>query len=136
LILKLKSKIPFEFVLDELAKLEPLVKHMFGCHALYLGTKIIVILRNRPDHALDNGVWIATTPEHHGSLKRDFPSMRSIELFGSPVSAWQNIPADSDDFEPAVLKLCKFIALGDERIGKIPKAKNKKRTIAKELKKT
>lgn len=121
-----KKKIPYGFVMDELASLEPTIRPMFGCHALYIGPKIVVILRNRPDHAYDNGVWIATTIEHHESLKKDFLSMRTIELFGSDVSSWQNIPADSDYFESEVLKLCRFINLGDERIGKVPKPKKKK----------
>ena len=125
-MIKTKSKIPFDFILDELSNLDPVVKPMFGCHAIYVGPKIMVIMRNKEDHKEDNGVWVATFPEHHQSIRKDFPEMRSIKLFGEGESAWQNIPADTDDFESSVMKLCKLISLGDERIGKIPKPKKKK----------
>ncbi len=101
---------------------------MFGCHAIYHGEKIVLITRNKPEHAYDNGVWLATTPEHHDSLKSEFPSLRSINLFGSKETAWQNIPAEADDFEEAVLKACALICKGDKRIGKIPKAKKRKKS--------
>ncbi|MBX2944353.1 MAG: hypothetical protein KF725_00865 [Cyclobacteriaceae bacterium] len=124
----MKKPIAFSFVLDELFSIHPTVKPMFGCHAIYHGEKIVLITRNKPEHAYDNGVWVATTPEHHDSLKSEFPSLRSINLFGSKETAWQNIPAEADDFEEAVLKACAHICKGDKRIGKIPKAKKRKKS--------
>lgn len=102
---------------------------MFGCHAIYQNEKIVLITRNKEEHKHDNGVWLATTQEHHASLKRDFPSMRSIQLLGNKETAWQNLPADADDFEESVLKACDLIRKGDIRIGKIPKPKNKKKKV-------
>lgn len=96
---------------------------MFGCHAVYVKDKIMLILRSRKDFQYDNGVWVATTPEHHESLWRDFSSMRSIRLFGAPVSSWQNLPVEADDFEESVLRICTLIMRKDERIGKVPKRK-------------
>ena len=124
--MKPKAPIPFNFVLDYLFAVDPVVKPMFGCHAIYAGPKIVLILRDRKEHLQDNGVWLATIMEHHDSLKEEFPSMRSIALFGSGVSAWQNIPAEADDFESAVLKACDLILKGDYRIGKIPKPRKRK----------
>ncbi len=113
---------PFEFVLDELSSLDPYTKPMFGCTAIYVDQKIVLILRERPQHPRDNGVWVATTTEHHDSLKKDLPSLRSIELFDTDgPTGWQNIPSDSASFEEEVLKACTFIKKGDPRIGKIPK---------------
>jgi hypothetical protein len=124
---KLKRKLPYAFVLEELAHLQPNTRPMFGCTAIYLGDKIVFILREREAHADDNGVWIATTSEHHASLQKDFPSMRSIRLFGTDgPSGWQNLPADCDDFEESVLKACALVEKGDPRIGKIPKGRKKK----------
>jgi hypothetical protein len=100
---------------------------MFGCTAVYAGDKIVLVLREKEDYVRDNGVWLGTTVEHHESLKKDFPSMRSIELFGGAPTAWQNLPADSSDFENAALKACALIRRGDPRIGKVPKARNKRR---------
>ena len=99
---------------------------MFGCHAIYLGEKIVLILRNRNDEKHDNGVWLATTEEHHITLKKIFPSMRSIGVLGGKTSAWQNIPSDADDFEESVMTACEMVLKNDPRIGKIPKGKNKK----------
>jgi hypothetical protein len=55
---------------------------MFGCTAIYVGEKIALILRQKPSYERDNGVWLATTREHHESLRQDFPNMRSIALLG------------------------------------------------------
>ena len=117
------AKMPFEFVLDVLLPLEPEVRQMFGCHAIYVGEKIITILRDRSSHQDDNGVWMATELEHHESLKKDFPSMRSIRVFGPGVTTWQVLPLDADDFEESVVRMCEMVLDGDTRIGRVPKKK-------------
>src|SRR5271170_4848234 len=98
------KKIPFEFALEELDRVHPRVRPMFGCYAIYVGEKIVLILRHRKDHSDDNGVWIAAAHEHHPSLKKEFPCMRSVRLLGTAETVWQNIPVDADDFEELVLK--------------------------------
>lgn len=123
----MKKTIPFEFVLDHLLDLDLVQKSMFGCTALYLGPKILLILRDKDNHIEDNGVWLATVEEHHASLQKDFPSMRSIALFGGGPTAWQNLPADAEDFEPSVVRACEFILKKDPRIGKIPAKRRKKK---------
>ena len=55
---------------------------MFGCLAVYVEDKIVLILRDKRDKTADNGVWLATTEEHHESLRREFPMMRSIQVLG------------------------------------------------------
>lgn len=101
---------------------------MFGCHAIYVAEKIMLILRNKANHDVDNGVWVATSAEHHESLKLLFPSMRSIQLLGIHVTNWQNIPNTAIDFERSVVKVCALILKNDPRIGKIPKSRNRKIT--------
>lgn len=113
-------------MLEELDRLEPFVRPMFGCYAIYVGEKLMLILRDRADHPDDNGVWVAALKEHHASLKKEFPCLRSIRLFESMDTVWQNIPKEEDDFEELVLKVCGLIVKGDPRIGKIPKPKKKK----------
>jgi len=124
---KKPKSIPFDFVLEQLYSVAPVVKPMFGCHAVYVQNKIMLILRDREDFRRDNGVWIATLPEHHKSLVAIFPSMRTIELFGGSISSWQNLPQDADDFEESVMTVCTLILKKDPRIGKIPKPRNKKK---------
>lgn len=108
--------------------LHPHVKPMFGCHAVYIREKIVLVLRNRSDHEEANGVWIATKKEHHVSLKKNFPSMHSIMLLseGKGETEWQMLPLDADDFESSAMKACELILRGDERIGRIPKPRKKK----------
>ncbi len=120
-----RKSIPFEFVLENLGRIDFTVKAFFGCHSIYLGEKILLTLRNKKEHTDDNGVWIATEFEHHASLQKLFPNMRSIKVFGGPSSNWQILPADADDFEESVLLVCELILKNDPRIGKIPKKKRK-----------
>jgi hypothetical protein len=127
----MNQKMPFEFVLEELDRVHPRVRSMFGCYAIYVGEKMVLMLRQRKDYTDDNGVWLAAPHEHHESLKKEFPCMRSVRLLGSADTVWQNIPADADDFETLVLKACGLIIKGDRRIGKIPKPKKKKGELTK-----
>ena len=98
---------------------------MFGCYALYLHQKIVLILRRRKVHPEANGVWLATSQEHHASLKKLFPSMRSIAVLGDRETNWQMLPEQSDDFESSVIKACELVVNGDPRIGKIPSTKRR-----------
>jgi hypothetical protein len=126
--MKIKKPIPFPFVLDELDGLTIATKAMFGCTAIYVEEKIVLILRDKTDHANDNGVWLATDAQHHPSLRKTFPNMRSLELFGSAKETnWQNLPKDSDDFEESVVKACTLVRKCDPRIGRIPKPRKTKR---------
>jgi hypothetical protein len=81
------------------------------------------ILSPQPRPSPDNGVWLATTVNHHDSLRRDFPNMRSIEVLGKPVTGWQVLPADAPDFEEAAMRACELVIARDVRIGKIPKSR-------------
>src|SRR5262249_26557486 len=76
-----KKKAPYEFVLDALSSVHPRTNPMFGCLAVYVGEKIVLALRDKPTSTNDNGVWLATTADHHQSLKLELPCMRSIAIF-------------------------------------------------------
>jgi hypothetical protein len=64
--------IPHAFVLDAISTLSPYTRPMFGCLAIYVKDKIVLILRDKPKSTADNGVWLATTQEHDQSLRRSF----------------------------------------------------------------
>ena len=115
---------PHEFVLDEIASLSPVTRPMFGCLAVYVEDKIVLILRDKRESRADNGIWLATTPEHHESLRREFPRMRSIRVFGKKQTQWQVLAADDPDFEEAARRACKLVLARDPRIGRIPKARS------------
>jgi hypothetical protein len=120
---KPRKVVPHEFVLEALAPLSPETRPLFSCLAVYVGNKIVLALRDKPNATSDNGVWLATTAEHHESLRREFPHMRSIQLFGKKITGWQILPADAPDFEQAALRACELIIARDPRIGKVPKPK-------------
>lgn len=117
---KQRKPVPHEFVLDAIAPLSPTTRPMFGCLAIYVKEKIVLILRDKPGQTADNGVWLATTEEHHQSLRREFPNMRSIKVLGKKVTGWQVLPADAPDFEETALHACELVLAGDPRIGKVP----------------
>jgi len=125
--IKKRKIVPHEFVLEALADLSPRTNPMFGCLAVYVADKIALILRDRSSNTADNGVWLATTEEHHESLRHEFPNMRSIRLVGKKITGWQVLPVDAPDFEESALRACELILNGDYRIGKVPKAKRRKR---------
>jgi hypothetical protein len=120
---KRRKAVPHEFVLDALAALSPTTRPMFGCLAVYVADKIVLILRDKRDEPADNGVWLATTKDHHDSLRREFPNMRSIRVLGRGVTGWQILPADAPDFEEAAPRACDRLLAGDPRIGKLPGAR-------------
>jgi hypothetical protein len=117
---KQRKAVPHEFVLDAIAALSPETRSMFGCLAVYVGDKIVFILRDKPNKTADNGVWLATTKEHHESLRGEFPNMRSIRVLGKKITGWQVLPAEAPDFEAAALRACELVISGDPRIGKVP----------------
>jgi hypothetical protein len=131
---KRRRAVPHEFALDALAALSPRTNPMFGCLAVYVGDKIVLILRDKPDAVEDNGIWLATTAEHHQSLRRDFPNMRSIGVLGKKVTGWQVLPADAPDFEEAALRACELVAAGDPRIGKVPGTRRASKASKRRLK--
>ena len=125
-----RKTVPHEFVIEAIGALSPVTRAMFGCLAVYVGRKIVLILRDKPSETADNGVWVATTKAHHESLRQDFPSMRSIRLLGKGPTNWQNLPAGAPDFEEAALRACELILAGDPRIGKLPSGRRTRRPAA------
>jgi hypothetical protein len=129
-VVKRRKVVPHEFVLDALSAVSVRTRPMFGCLAVYVPVrrtggeeKIVLVLRDKAGNAADNGVWLATAIEHHESLRRDFPNMRSIQVLGKGVTEWQILPVDAPDFEESALRACELIVSGDSRIGKVPGAK-------------
>jgi len=122
-----RKRVPFEFVLDALAPVSPWTRPMFGCIAVYVEERIVLFLRDRTDWREDNGVWLATSADHHESLRREFPRMRRIQLFGKKETHWQVLPVEAPDFEESALRACELICSADPRIGRIPKSRSSRR---------
>lgn len=126
--------VEFTQILEELEGIPYETRPMFGCRANYVDGKIVLIFRDRPKNPRDNGLWLVTVREHHESLRRDFPMMRSHEIFGAcRETGWQVLPLDDEDFEEAAMKACRLVRQRDPRIGKIPpkKKRTSKKTASK-----
>ncbi len=123
---KPKQKAPHAFVLDALMTLNPEVRRMFSGFAVYLGDRIVCMLRDHPKSPRDNGVWLVLSESTHPAdpeLRRQFPSLRRIELLGNKIGHWLLIPSDSPHFEMEALHACDLLLRHDSRLGRIPKSR-------------
>ena len=123
---KPKRKPPHSFVVEALGPLNPEVRRMFSGFAVYVGDLLVLMLRDHAKSARDNGVWIVlsegTDPADQG-LRREFPSLRPIELLGDKIGHWLVIPSDGPDFEVEALQACDLLLRHDVRLGRIPQSR-------------
>ncbi|HKR59818.1 MAG TPA: hypothetical protein VJS64_08775 [Pyrinomonadaceae bacterium] len=112
-----KKNLPYSFVFEELAILNVTSKPMFGFMYVYLGEKLILLLRERENQPERNGLWLATTSEHLASLREEFPLLPSSCVIHSDKNGWLFLPARLEIFESYAVKACGLIANGDTRIG-------------------
>src|SRR5438309_10297879 len=101
LLPKQRKPIPHAFVLDAISTLSPYTRPMFGCLAISVKDKIVLILRDKPKSTADKGVLLATTQENHQRLGRKFPNMRSIQVLGKRVTGSKLSPIEAPDSESA-----------------------------------
>ena len=121
-----KPKIPHSFVVDALAPLDPEVRRLFSGFAVYVGDLLVLMLRDRPRSTRDNGVWLVLsegTDANDPGLRREFSSLRSIELLRSKITHWLVIPSDGPDFEREALHACDLLLQHDVRLGRIPQSR-------------
>ena len=123
---KPKQKPPHPFVVEALMPLSPEVRRMFSGFAVYLSDHIVCMLRDSPKSPRDNGVWLVlseSTNPADPELRREFPSLRTIELLGGQIGHWLLIPSDGPGFEIEALHACDLMLRHDPRIGRIPKSR-------------
>jgi hypothetical protein len=121
-----RKSAPFPFIIEALAPLEPEVRPMFSGFAFYVGEKIVLMLRDSPKQPEDNGVWLVfseTANLADPRIRRDFPSLRLINLLGGKIPHWLLIPADSSTFESEALHACELLIKHDVRFGRIPQSR-------------
>jgi hypothetical protein len=123
-----RKPIPHDFVLDALTAVSPRTNPMFGGVAVYVGAKIVCMLRDRPKLPENNGVWLVISgTEHIEALRGELPGMRPIALLTEKIAHWQLLPMDSADFEESTLRACEMIVARDPRIGRIPAGKSRRK---------
>jgi hypothetical protein len=121
-----RKSAPFPFIIEALAPLEPGVRPMFSGFAVYVGEKIVLILRDSLKQPEDNGVWLVfsdTANLADPGILQDFPSLRLINLLGGKIGHWRLIPADSPTFESEALHACELLLKRDVRFGRIPQSR-------------
>ena len=99
---------------------------MFSGFAVYVGEKIVFMLRDSPKHPEDNGVWLVfseTANLADPRVGKDFPSLRLIGLLGGKITHWRVIPADSPTFESEAIHACDCLLKHDERLGRVPQSR-------------
>lgn len=117
------DRVPFPFVLDELASLRPTIKCVFGFTYLYLGERLLCALRDSKKKTGSNGLWLFTTTEHLESLGREFPELSRRYYWRSGKNAWVILPSRLAEFEEYAFKACELLLKGDRRIGRITRGK-------------
>jgi hypothetical protein len=121
-----RKSAPYPFILEALTPLEAEVRPMFSGFAVYVGDKIMLMLRDSPKHPEDNGIWLVfseTANLADPSIRRDFPSLRLIGLLGGKIAHWRLIPADSPTFESEAQHACELILKHDARFGRVPQSR-------------
>jgi hypothetical protein len=99
---------------------------MFSGFAVYLGDKIVLMLRDSAKQPEDNGVWLVfseTANLADPGIRRDFPSLRLIGLLGGKIAHWRLIPSDSPTFESEALQACQLLLKHDARFGRAPQSR-------------
>jgi len=123
---KIKAKPPFPFLLEALEPLQPEVRRMFSGFAVYSGDLLVCMLRDSVKGPKDNGVWVVLAegadPGDKG-LKREFPSLRKIDLLGGAIGHWLLLPSDGKDFEGEAGRFCELLLRRDARLGRVPKSR-------------
>jgi hypothetical protein len=123
---------PYPFILEALAPLEPEVRPMFSGFAVYVGEKIVLMLRDSLKQPKDNGVWLVFSEAANladPGVRQDFPSLRLIDLLGGKIAHWRLIPADSSTFESEALHACDLLLKHDLRFGRIPQSRQARPAI-------
>jgi hypothetical protein len=99
---------------------------MFSGFAVYSGDRLLMMLRDHAKSPEDNGIWLVLsegTDPAEPTLRRDLPSVRSIQMLRSKISHWLLIPSDRADFERVALHACELLLRHDPRLGRIPKSR-------------
>jgi hypothetical protein len=118
-----KLKPPHAFVVDALAPVNPEVRRLFSGFGVYVGNKIVLMLRDRPKFPEDNGIWIVLSESVDPNdkwLHKEFPSLRKIGLLGDKIGHWLLIPSDGENFESEALRACELVLRRDPRLGRVP----------------
>src|SRR5688572_25585795 len=105
-----KRPMPFDFVIEELAELRPVVKSAFGfTYVYYLDDLLLFTLRDSVKQPATNGMWLFTSSEHVDSLAKEFPDLSRRQVWRSGKNCWIVLASRFECFEEYALKACELI---------------------------
>lgn len=120
----MRAKSPYYWVADPLLEHETVVERaMFGCDALYLHGKLMLVLAPGKEEPW-KGILVPTFREYHDSLIAEFPELEPHEVLGK----WLYLSEAAEQFDDTAERLARVILRNDPRIGVEPELKKKRPT--------
>jgi hypothetical protein len=93
-------------------------RRLFSLDAAYIGDTLYLAYGNGPKEAW-NGLMICTSPEHHASLRREFPQLQPHQA----LKKWLHLPQSDPEFESVGEKLVGLVQKRDPRLGIVGKSR-------------
>jgi hypothetical protein len=114
---------PLLWVVEPLIE-EPsyLEKPMFGCLAIYLRGRLMLVLASREEPW--NGLLIPTDHQFHDSIIKDFRDV----VQHSVLKKWLYLPEATEDFETVASDIVEAVRMNDLRFGVEPKESVKRKS--------
>ncbi|HKZ01464.1 MAG TPA: hypothetical protein VJ180_04450 [Pyrinomonadaceae bacterium] len=120
-----KKQAAFQFVLDELVPIRPIIKQMFGFTYVYLEDKLLLALREANKQHNTDGIWLFTEAEHLNSLRSEFPELPRQNFWKSGRNGWVILAKRLESFEQYAFRACDLILRGDRRFGRVTRGSRK-----------
>ena len=98
-----------------------LQKPMFGCLAIYLHGRLMLVLASGQEPW--NGLLIPTEHQFHDAIVKEFQEV----VQHSVLKKWLYLPEATEDFETVASDIIEAVRMNDQRFGVEPKEKGSKR---------
>jgi len=98
-----------------------LPKPMFGCLAIYLHGRLMIVLASGEEPW--NGLLIPTEHQFHDAIVKEFQEV----VQHSVLKKWLYLPEATEDFETVASDLVEAVRMNDQRFGVEPKERVSKR---------
>jgi hypothetical protein len=117
---KKPAKNPLLWVVEPIME-EPsyIVKAMFGCRAIYLHGRLMLVLCSGGEPW--NGLLIATDHQFHDFIRQDFETVVQHPV----LKKWMYLPENSEDFESVSSEIVEAVRIGDQRFGVEPRERKR-----------
>ena len=114
---KVTRQHPFQWLLESV-EAEPsfVQKPMFGCQAVYLFGRLVLVLAAKEEPW--DGLLVCTSRKFHSALIGEYPDLQSHPVLGK----WLYLAREEEDFEETAQELIRQVMRNDPRIGVEPGA--------------